>query len=304
MKTCVGCESVILSGDSVVGSAVKDGGTCLTRSVVGVDGIARPAWEIHLRPWQMLDKSRCWKASRCLLRDYPVPVAERHDGADDREFAPILTVPQELILLPARDTILKDGGPASLGAWVRNQASLGVVMLGVALVSARDYPANGSLPVEVEVSDERCMDLGMKLVGAPGGPLGGRDDAVDEAGGDGAVGAPKYLYSGSYLDVPQWARPYGLPLCSSLHNLRQPWTLERVSSSLEEVLWTVVSLRCTTDLAVVRLDCACVRHRDALVGGDRSVEARRDSEAEVKPGRQRTIKRARQTHCETSFCCG
>lgn len=164
-------------------------------------------------------------------------MAERHDGADDREFAPILTVPQELILLLARDTTLKDGGPVSLGAWsVRNQVSVGVVMLEVALVSARDYRASGSLPVEVEVSDERCMDLGMKLVDVPGGPLGGSDDAVDEAGGDGAVGAPKYLYSGSYLDVLQWARPYGRPLCSSLRNLRQPWTLERVSSSVEEVL--------------------------------------------------------------------
>lgn len=96
-----------------------------------------------------------------------------------------------------------------------------MVMLGVALVSARDYRANGSLLVEVEVFDERCMDLGMKLVGAPGGPLGDNDDVVDETGGEVAVGAPKYLYSGSYLDVLQWARPYGRPLCSFLRNLRQ-----------------------------------------------------------------------------------
>lgn len=107
---------MILSGDSVVGSVVKDGGACLTRSVVSVDGIAHPAWEIHLHPWQMLRKNQSWMASRCLLRDYPAPVAERHDGADDREFAPILTVPRELILLPARDTILKDGGLVCLGA--------------------------------------------------------------------------------------------------------------------------------------------------------------------------------------------
>lgn len=256
-------------------------------SVVGVDGIVRPAWEIHPRPWQMLGKSRCLTANRlCPICGYPAPVAERYGGAGDREFAPILTVLRALILLPATDTILKDGDPVCLGAWcVHNQASVGVAMLEVALVSERDHWVNESLQVEVE-PDGRCMDLGMKLVGAPG-RLGGSDD-VDE--GDVAFGAPMYLYSGSYLDVLQLARPCGPLIYSFLRYPRQPWTPEHVSSFVGEDFQTVVSLRCTTGLAVARLGYACVRRRVAWAGG-RSVEARRDSEAGVKPGRQRTIKR-------------
>lgn len=256
-------------------------------SAVGVDGIARLAWETRPRPWQMLGKSRCLKASRlCLIRGYPALAAERHGGAGDREFAPILKALRVPILLPATDTSLKDGDPVCLGAWcARNQASVGVMMLGVALVSGHDHPANESSQVEVE-PDGHCMDLDMKLVGAPG-RLGGSDD-VDE--GDVAVGAPMYLYSGSCLDVRPWARSYGPLICSFLRNLRQPWTPEHLSSSVEEDFQTAVSLRCTTGLAVARLGYACVRRRIALAGG-RPVVVRRDSEAVVKPGRQRTIKR-------------